>query len=65
MPSNEFLRVRLLSKEQVLFKVFVYYHKEMNETHSKVAKSTSSKLQEVRRKANILIKTEKKSVLVY
>ena len=56
VPSDEFLGARLPSKEQVLL-VFIY-HKEMKETLSNAAKSTSAKLQEVWRKANIPVKTE-------
>ena len=57
MPSGESLGARLPSKEQVLL-VFIYHHKEMKETLSDAAKSTSTKLQEVWRKANIPVKTE-------
>ncbi|GBM05013.1 hypothetical protein AVEN_60212-1 [Araneus ventricosus] len=57
VPSGEFLGARLPSKEQVLF-VFIYHHKEMKETLSDAAKSTSTKLQEVWRKESISVKTE-------
>ncbi|CAH0561738.1 unnamed protein product [Brassicogethes aeneus] len=57
LPSDEFLGARLPSKEPVLL-VFIYHHKEMKETLSGAAKSTSTKLQEVWRKANIPVKTE-------
>lgn len=58
VPIDEFLGARLPSKEQVLL-VFIYHHKEMKEALSDAAKSTSTKLQEVWRKANIPVKTEK------
>ena len=57
VPSGEFLGARLPSKEQVLL-VFIYHHKEMKETLSDAANSTSTKLQEVWRKANIPVKTK-------
>ncbi|CAH1104455.1 unnamed protein product [Psylliodes chrysocephalus] len=57
VPSGEFLGARLLSKEQVLL-VFIYHHKDMKETLSEANKSTSTKLQEVWRKAGIPVKTE-------
>ncbi|GBM66547.1 hypothetical protein AVEN_251968-1 [Araneus ventricosus] len=57
VSSSEFLRDRFRSKEQVLL-VFIYHHKEMKETLSDAAKSTSTKLREVWWKANIPVKTE-------
>jgi hypothetical protein len=57
MPSGEFLGARLPSREHVLL-VFIYHHKEMKETLSAAAKSTSIKLQQVWNKANIPVMTE-------
>lgn len=57
VPYGEFLGARLPSKEQVLL-VFINHHKEEKETLSSACKSTSIKLQEVWKKANIPVKTE-------
>lgn len=58
VPSGGCFGARLPSKEEVLL-VFIYHHREMKETLSDADKSTSTKLQEVWRKANIPVKTEK------
>ncbi|KAM4041451.1 uncharacterized protein ACNLHF_012478 isoform 1-T2 [Anomaloglossus baeobatrachus] len=57
VSGYEFLGARLPSKEQVLL-VFIYYHKEMKETLSCAAKSTTIKLQEVWKNASIPVMTE-------
>lgn len=57
VPCDNFLGARLPSKEQVLL-VFLHHHKEQKETLSEAAKSTSIKLQEIWKKANIPVKTE-------
>lgn len=57
LPYEDFLGARLPSKEQALL-VFVYDHKEQKETLSDNAKSTSTKLQIIWKRANIPVKTE-------
>lgn len=57
LPYEDFLGARLPSKEQVLL-VFIHHHKEIKETLSEAAKSTSTKLQVIWKRANIPVKTE-------
>src|SRR6476469_7106740 len=56
-PSGDFLGARLPAIEQVLL-FFMYHHKEMKETLCSAAKSTSNKLQDVWKQANIPVMTE-------
>lgn len=57
MQSGELFKVWLPSREQVLLCI-MYPHKEMKETLSAAAKSTSIKLREVWRRANIPVMME-------